>query len=993
MKSTTNRKFISIVDLGMAYRKAKVDLYYMSNPCILKILDYEELLEDNLKSLHSKLCKNYDILVQDNEFIGNWTFTPKCIDNTQNEKIKLISSDPNIKWNAICQKLKIKKSKPKAEFRLIADHSIDFHVVSTIWMSKVGHKYDEKLSEHAYGNRLRRKNNAELNKLSLGTFIPYLKPFRDWRDNGIKAMRTAIDEKKDIIAITTDVQSFYHELDPNFMLDADFLSFISLKLSSNEIQLTNLFIQALKTWARKTPLGKGLPVGLPASALVANMALIELDRIVQKELAPLYYGRYVDDIILVMENGSEFQDAEKVWEWIFSRSDKRLNWKDGEKKEIAFTPSYLKNSKIQFSSEKTKVFLLSGDSGSTMVNALTRQIHERASEWRALPKLSSSEYIATDLLVATQHDGEEADNLRKADSLSMRRSGFAIKLRDFEAYERDLLPKDWQEQRRAFLNAFIQHTLVLPVFFDLSIYLPRVIRLATACEDFYELHQIVERLFKLYEKVNSDCNLSLKANERKINKNRFGIKKWQEQIHLQIEENIKASFPPQLSLHGKVLWTKLFINNPTSLKFDCSIKELQQWQKRLFNHDLAHMPFRFVGLSKFVSKRGIPDKQSITYTKNTKNILDGFVWDGLSLVSSRIKCCAADGLPYGLLFSTRPFNLTELYLLYKDPYNERASKEISDSILALRGFSVTDKMPRCKNEILDIPMDCENTKITVALASWKTSFDSWLAAIAQKGDPDVSRYKRLTDLLNHLLSNSHKARYLVMPELSLPARWFIRIAQKLQGRGISFITGIEYLHRNKNRVSNQVWASLTHDGLGFPSMMIYRQDKQRPALLEEKKIHQIAGLKLIPVNEWQVPRVIRHGDFHFSLLICSELTNIAYRAALRGKIDALFVPEWNQDTETFNALVESAALDIHAYIIQCNDRQYGDSRIRAPFKDSWMRDIVRIKGGINDYFVIGEIDIDVLRQFQSSHRSPEAPFKPVPDGFIISHQRKTLPNG
>lgn len=26
------------------------------------------------------------------------------------------------------------------------------------------------------------------------------------------------------------------------------------------------------------------------------------------------------------------------------------------------------------------------------------------------------------------------------------------------------------------------------------------------------------------------------------------------------------------------------------------------------------------------------------------------------------------------------------------------------------------------------------------------------------------------------------------------------------------------------------------------------------------------------------------------------------------------------DTETFNALVESAALDMHAYIIQCNGR-------------------------------------------------------------------------
>jgi hypothetical protein len=173
--------------------------------------------------------------------------------------------------------------------------------------------------------------------------------------------------------------------------------------------------------------------------------------------------------------------------------------------------------------------------------------------------------------------------------------------------------------------------------------------------------------------------------------------------------------------------------------------------------------------------------------------------------------------------------------------------------------------------------------------------------------------------------------------------------------------------------------------------MIYRQDKQRPALHEEQELRRIAGVELKPEKPWKKPPIIQHGEFRFALLVCSELTNIGYRSALRGKVDALFVPEWNQDTETFNALVESAALDIHAYVIQCNDRQYGDSRIRAPYKDSWKRDVLKVKGGITDYCVIGEIDIQSLRRFQSSHRSPAGPFKPVPDGFKISKTRKVLP--
>jgi len=91
-------------------------------------------------------------------------------------------------------------------------------------------------------------------------------------------------------------------------------------------------------------------------------------------------------------------------------------------------------------------------------------------------------------------------------------------------------------------------------------------------------------------------------------------------------------------------------------------------------------------------------------------------------------------------------------------------------------------------------------------------------------------------------------------------------------------------------------------------------------------------------------------------------------------------------------LVESAALDMHAYIIQCNDRQYGDSGIRAPAKDSWARDVLRVKGGVTDC-VIGEIDVQALRQFQSSYRSPAKPFKSVPDGFEIDFGRKVLPAG
>lgn len=1010
----------NLQDLGMAYRKAKVDLYYSSHASLCKIADYEQNLQANLVSLLEKINGEDETWINEPVFIGTWQLITKSVNmagwkQSQNSSNNgLIFSSPLEEWEYACSVLAEKepKLKPKAEFRVMAQCSLDFHVLSTLWMLEVGHLFDAKLNSCAYGNRLRRtKDGKHINPLSLGSFTPYLKPFRNWRDKGIEAMRTALHNNKKIVALTADVSSFYHELNPGFMLDQSFTKLVlGLELNDKQAKLNRLFILALQAWAAKTPLEKGLPVGLPASAIVANVALIELDQLIEQQVAPIYYGRYVDDILLVMENGVSFQSSSALWEWLFERSNGKLGWvntQDSEgKAQICFQPEYLKQgvnqSKIYFANSKNKVFILSGETGKTLVDTIAHQIYERASEWRAMPRLPrSANHVGTDLLAATQSDGEVADSLRKADALTMRRAGFAIKLRDFEAYERDLLPNAWKDHRKAFFRAFIQHVVVLPQFFDLAIYIPRVIRLATACEDFADLGKIINALVKVCKQVKEHCNVSIKGcPDENILSQEAMITCWREHLFISIRESITAAFPPRLSKEGKEAWQEYMgEHHPTTsidgfLPWLKSIKDFQADHAKLFSFDLAHMPFRFIGLpAEMVAQRGIPFRKTILNLgeEEANDLLSNDVLMGIKQLAEWIKL---KGLPHGLLFATRPFNIPEIFILNKDAYMVQEQKAVRAVILAVRGFSINEKMP-CfdKHGVLQIPDDSTPSKYSIAVSSWKTRMDSWTAAVTRLPDQDVDRYTRLNRLLDNVISHSISSRYLILPELSLPAHWYIRIARKLQGRGISLIAGIEYLHVSNRRVRNQVWAALSHNGLGFPSLMIYRQDKQRPALHEEQELHRLAALKMKPEKLWKIPPIIKHGDLHFALLICSELTNISYRAALRGKVDVLFVPEWNQDTETFNALVESAALDVHAYIIQCNDRQYGDSRIRAPFKDSWKRDVLRVKGGVTDYCVIGEINIHALRQFQSSYRSPSTSFKPVPDGFEASYNRKVLPIG
>lgn len=191
------RPVTSLHDLGLAYRKAKVDLYYSSHASLDAIASYEEELHANLTALLGKIQDNDESWVTKPEFIGSWTLTTKVVDMSCWNKYRqhhgngLIFSSPADEWAHACSLLAEGENpqKPKAEFRVMAQCSVDFHVLSTLWMLEVGHLFDAKLTGCAFGNRLRRPQNGKgINKFSLGSFQPYLKPFRDWRDQGIATM-------------------------------------------------------------------------------------------------------------------------------------------------------------------------------------------------------------------------------------------------------------------------------------------------------------------------------------------------------------------------------------------------------------------------------------------------------------------------------------------------------------------------------------------------------------------------------------------------------------------------------------------------------------------------------------------------------------------------------------------------------------------------------------------------------------------------------------
>ena len=85
-----------------------------------------------------------------------------------------------------------------------------------------------------------------------------------------------------------------------------------------------------------------------------------------------------------------------------------------------------------------------------------------------------------------------------------------------------------------------------------------------------------------------------------------------------------------------------------------------------------------------------------------------------------------------------------------------------------------------KGQVL-VPAAGRQSNVAIAVTSWKTKTKSWIAAVTKKRDPDTGRYARINRLINDVISNHKGAQYLVMPELSMKPRWFIRTGAETAG--------------------------------------------------------------------------------------------------------------------------------------------------------------------------------------------------------------------
>ena len=203
---------------------------------------------------------------------------------------------------------------------------------------------------------------------------------------------------------------------------------------------------------------------------------------------------------------------------------------------------------------------------------------------------------------------------------------------------------------------------------------------------------------------------------------------------------------------------------------------------------------------------------------------------------------------------------------------------------------------------------------------------------------------------------ANKASYLLLPEFALDFSWTLRIIKECRKRHITLISGVIHHKMHSGKVANFTLIYDHRSGLVFLKPKNYLSP-------DEKSLIKYKGMEGMSLDYYEPSYkyylVVYDGVISFSTMTCYEATNILDRALLADKINVLFMPVFNYDTEYFKNIINSFSRDISCYILQSNSNIMGDTKIRMPISHV-LADLTKVKGGINNYCIIEKISVDDL---------------------------------
>jgi hypothetical protein len=214
------------------------------------------------------------------------------------------------------------KKYPVDKVNYIFDGPVELHLIAVLWLMTEGKQYDQTLStKHCMGSRLHEFVGKD-DDHSAYLFKKYHELYSKWRDDGIQTARHMLTEKQQSVCmVALDIQEYYYRIRIDWEgLHGQVKRAISGKPILKQVErralvgerlfhciksICHKYQQVIQGHLLQTHIDLDetatcLPIGLCSSPVIANWYLKDFDKAVLSKIRPAYYGRYIDDIFLVI---------------------------------------------------------------------------------------------------------------------------------------------------------------------------------------------------------------------------------------------------------------------------------------------------------------------------------------------------------------------------------------------------------------------------------------------------------------------------------------------------------------------------------------------------------------------------------------------------------------------------------------------------------------------------------------------------------------------
>lgn len=884
----------------------------------------------------------------------NFNILPKSIKTTEEFELKKNNMDGN---RRIITNVRSDDKYIIDDIIYFIDAPIELHIIDALWSMTVGSILDEKLGYHCLGNRILKNNTNNLSESGhLGLFKIYHHQYNKWRDDAIRIAEKSLEGKTDILIIAMDIKQCFYNIETDWdeilkitNVSNDYSYILCDIIKKMQIKFHEKIHRILKMSHPDSSEKIGLPIGLFSSAIINNWILSKLDDKIINHLNPLYYGRYVDDILIVQRSTSPINTVTDKDAVVKDMLAGIITPVENEDNKRSFR---IHDSKINLEIQEEKLVIQHYNHMHSYagLKKFRKEIEEKASEFRFLP------------------EGDELIDLEEC-AYDVIYKGSVNKLRSVVGISENITEFSKYLSRRIIQNRLCQDPIK-------DEYLSQLFKFYRG-KNIFEFCKLWEKVFTLLIVTGkeSDCVRFFKTCHNIIDEISY-------ENYSNTTENIIEN--PITFLLKKHLMIYLEI----SLSIPCGLKSKD------------YLPLKNKSIRKFPKEEIVKKSSKIRLSNMIRHqfvvypLLNYTIYEG-DLVDLEI--IEKEEIAYKVnkdLIRKSPrfihFDEYQLYYYFKQLIEHKYEEFSIFDILSSaqhdnlsyfeKYYEIKEKNEIAIKDNTEANKEVDEIKLCIGLANIKITDKDIERSHSPNKKPNLSikRQSDLYSLLNDAVE-SPSCDLLIMPELSIPVAWLSFMAAFVRKHQIGLIFGLEHFIKDK-KAHNIVVTILPFKMEGeHNGCLISMRLKNHYAPFEKYDLNRLHLTEITYQSPYY--ELFTWRGINFSVYNCYELSDISHRRIMKSVLDVMFAISWNKDVYYYSNIIESITRDLHCFVVYANTSQYGDSRIVAPISHEEMN-AVCVKGGINTTVLKEKLNISDLRDFQIRLYSPDDKrYKPKPAGY------------